>query len=156
MALVECLQYIPADHPQRNEVITLLQKICASILKYQDKESGLWYQVIDQPTKTGNWIETSCSAMFAYTFAKGYNMGWLDKAYHTSAQKAYTSLLDNYVFFDEEGKLYFDQTVKIGTLNPKNSKGDFDYYINTERRINDYKGLASLLYASLELNQSAQ
>lgn len=153
MALVESLDYIPDNHPERKEVINILQDLSAAVRKYQDSSSKLWYQVMDQGNQPGNWIETSCSAMFAYAFAKGHRLGFLDKTYLATAHEAFDALLDQYVFVDDAGNLHLDQTVKIGTLNPKNSKGDFEYYVTTERRINDYKGLASLLFLSIELNR---
>lgn len=156
MALVESLDYIPADHPKRAEVVQLFQQLAASVLKYQDAKNKLWYQVVDKGSVAGNWIETSSSAMFTYAFAKGHRLGYLDASYYEAAQAAYSALLQDYVVFDDAGILYLNRTVKIGTLNPKNSKGDFDYYVTTECRINDYKGLAALLYASIELDRKVE
>jgi unsaturated rhamnogalacturonyl hydrolase len=153
MALAECLDFLPADHPERKNVIKIFQNVCTSVKKYQHAENGLWYQVMDKHTQAGNWPEASASAMFAYAFAKGVNQKYLDQSFMVSAEKAYESILKNFVFTDDKGNVHLDQTVKIGTLNPKTSKGDYEYYISTERRINDYKGLASLLYASIELNR---
>lgn len=153
MALVESIEYIPVNHPERETLIKLFQDLSASVKKYQDTNNHLWYQVMDKGNQEGNWIETSCSAMFTYAFAKGNRLGLLDDEYLKAAQEAYQSLLKDYIVFDDQGILYLNRTVKIGTLNPKGSKGDFDYYISTECRINDYKGLAALLYASLELDK---
>lgn len=152
MALVEVLDYIPADHPERADLVKIFRDLSQAVLNYREKSSGLWYQVLDKPGKEGNWIETSCSAMFAYAYAKGVRQGYLDASYLKVARDTYSKLIQHYVFEDGSGVLHFDQTVKIGTLNPKNSKGDYEYYIGTERRINDYKGLASLLFLSMELN----
>ncbi|HET9054637.1 MAG TPA: glycoside hydrolase family 88 protein, partial [Cyclobacteriaceae bacterium] len=152
MALVDCLDFLPADHPEREAVIKIFQDVCASIKKYQ-QQNGLWYQVMSKEDQSGNWPEASASAMFTYAFAKGYNQQYLDKSFLDSAQKGYDAILNNFVYADDQGNVHLDQTVKIGTLNPKTSKGDFPYYISTERRINDYKGLASFLYASMELNR---
>jgi unsaturated rhamnogalacturonyl hydrolase len=153
IALIECLDYLPADHPGRKDVIKIFQDVAASVKKYQDPKSKLWYQVLDKGDKPGNWIETSCSAMFSFAFAKGNHKGLLDASFLKSSQEAYNSLLNNYVFVDDTGNFHLDRTVKIGTLNPKTSKGDFQYYITTECRIDDYKGLASLLFASIELDR---
>ena len=153
IALVECLDYLPADHPERKDVVKILQDVCAVVKKYQSVKTKLWYQVIDKGVQPGNWIETSSSAMFIYAFAKGQHQGVLDKTYLTTAQQAYDALLKNYVYFDDRGNIHLDQTVKVGTLNTKTSKGDFQYYITTERRIDDYKGLAALLFASIELDR---
>jgi unsaturated rhamnogalacturonyl hydrolase len=152
-ALIECLDYLPADHPERKDIIKIFQDVSASVKNYQDVKTNLWYQVIDKGNQPGNWIETSCSAMFTYAFAKGNHQGFLDATYLSSAQQAYQSLLDGYVFIDDHGNFHFDRTVKIGTLNTKTSKGDFQYYITTECRIDDYKGLAALLFASMELGR---
>jgi unsaturated rhamnogalacturonyl hydrolase len=153
MALAECLDFLPVDHPERKNVVEIFRNVCADVKKYQHSENGLWYQVMDKNAHDGNWPEASASAMFAYAFAKGYNQKYLDQSFKTSAEKAYDGILKNFVFTDADGNVHLDQTVKIGTLNPKTSKGDYKYYITTERRIDDYKGLASLLYASIELNR---
>lgn len=153
MALAECLDFLPADHPERKNVIEIFRNVCASVKRYQHSENGLWYQVMDKNAQAGNWPEASASAMFAYAFAKGSNQKYLDQSYKTAAEKAYDSILKNFVFTDGDGNIHLDQTVKIGTLNPKTSKGDYQYYVTTERRIDDYKGLASLVYASIELNR---
>lgn len=152
MALVECLDYLPQNHPERKEVIQIFQELAKSVKNYQDPQSKLWYQVLDKGTQAGNWLETSCSAMFAYSFAKGYNQGFLDESYYTSAQETVDSILKDHIYVDDADDVHLDQTVKVGSLNLKNSRGDYSYYINCERRIDDFKGLAALLYATMELN----
>lgn len=152
MALLECIDYIPLESPDRKVLGQLFRDLTKPIQKFEDPKTALWFQVINKSYEPRNWIETSASAMFAYGFAKGFNKGILDKTYLAAAQKAFVSLQRDYIFFDDQGRLYFDGTVKIGTLNTKVSKGDLDYYVSTERRINDYKGLGALLYLSMELD----
>lgn len=154
MAVIDCLDYLPEDHPSRQAIIGIFRDLAGSIAKYQDENSRLWYQVIDKGDQPGNWIETSCSAMFAYGFAKGANTGLLDASFRRRAQDAFDALIRDHTWYDSEGNLYFDQTVKVGTLNLKVSKGDYEYYIGGERRINDYKGLGALFYASLALSST--
>lgn len=153
MALVECLDYIPLDHPKRPVVLDLLKRVSAGIIRQQDAKTHLWYQVIDKGQDPDNWIETSASAMFAYAFAKASHRGYLDASYEQAAKQAYAALIANYVYIDSRQGVHLTQTVKIGTLNPKTSKGDFAYYVSTERRLDDYKGLAALLFAGMELNK---
>jgi len=152
MAVLDCSDYLPIDHANRKEIGGMLKEVAKGVKNFQDKKTGLWYQVTDKGQMTGNWIETSASAMMAYAFAKGDRKGFFDRSYGVAARQAFTSLTKDYVFFDDEGRLYMDQTVKIGTLNVNTSKGDYNYYINTERRINDYKGLGALLYLSQEVD----
>jgi unsaturated rhamnogalacturonyl hydrolase len=153
MALIECLDYLPSNHLQRKSIEDRFKKLCASIVKFRDKESGLWYQIIDKGDRKDNWIETSGSAMFTYAFAKGYSKGLLDKSFKAAADKAFDSILFNYIYVDKDNEIHLDQAVKVGSLNFKNSKGDYPYYVTCERRLDDYKGLAALLYASLELKR---
>lgn len=152
MALIECLDYLPENHPERKDVISIFQHLSENVARYQDPSTSLWYQVVNKAGQPGNWVETSASAMFAYAFAKGYRKGHLEKTYYDRARKAFDAMITSHCYFDDNGNLYLNQTVKVGTLNPKVSKGDYAYYISGERRINDFKGLSPLLYTSMELN----
>lgn len=153
MALADCLDYLPEDHAARPAVLDIFRDLAKNLARYQDNQTKLWYQVTDKAGEPGNWIETSASAMFAYGFAKGASNGWIDASYMQRARQAFDSIIRNYTWYDDAGNLYLDQTVKVGTLNLKVSKGDFAYYIGGETRINDYKGLGALLYASLALSE---
>jgi unsaturated rhamnogalacturonyl hydrolase len=149
MALVDGLDYIPDDHPEREKLLKIFRDLSASLARYQDK-TGMWFQVIDKGDRPDNWVESSGTAMFAYAFAKGYAKGYLGKEYLRKAQKAFEGL-QNEIYFDDEGKFYLTGTVKVGTLNPKVSKGDYDYYVGVDRRTNDFKGVAAFMYLSLAL-----
>jgi unsaturated rhamnogalacturonyl hydrolase len=153
MALVDCLDYFPTNHPERNKILQIFKNLSSSIAKYQDTTAGLWYQVVDKGNLPDNWFESSCSAMFAYAFAKGFQKGYLGTGYQQRAVKAFNGLVSHDVYFDDQGKLYLNGTVKVGTLNPKVSKGDYEYYIGVDRRINDFKGMAAFFYLSLVLGK---
>jgi unsaturated rhamnogalacturonyl hydrolase len=149
MALVDALDYIPVSHPDRDDMLKMLVQLSSSVIKYQDPGSGMWYQVIDKADKKGNWPETSCTAMFAYAFLKSYKKGYLPVSYKNSAEKAYEGLKKEYIYFDDSGKLYLMQTVKVGTLNVEVSNGSYDYYVSVDRRVNDFKGIGALLYLAI-------
>ncbi|MBA7573582.1 Unsaturated rhamnogalacturonyl hydrolase YteR [subsurface metagenome] len=89
--------------------------------------------------------------MFAYAFAKAYNKGYLDQSYFEKAKHAFDGLIDGYIYFDDEGKVYLTRTVKVGTLNFNYSDGSYEYYISVDRRINDFKGVSALLYLAMAL-----
>ncbi|NLP10538.1 glycoside hydrolase family 88 protein [bacterium] len=153
MALVDGLDELDAHHPQRPQLLQILSKLSAALVTYQDPETGLWYQVVDRGDHTANWHETSCSAMFSYALARSVHQGYLPKKYLKNAEKAFQGLCRHHVYFDEQGLFYLTGTVKVGTLNFASSQGDFEYYVNTDRRINDFKGVAAFLFAALELNR---
>ncbi len=150
MALVDCLETLPEGHAGRESLLSILRHLAASLVICQHPETGMWYQVIDKRERVDNWPETSCTLMFVYAFAKGVRFGYLDPAYRERAELAYQTLLDQYVFFDQDGQLYLTDIVTVGSLR---DKADYDYYVTSERRTNDFKGIGAFLYASLEMGQ---
>lgn len=75
MTKVELLDVIPDDHPGRNQVMELLRKHIAGLANYQ-AGTGFWHQLIDRPD---SYLETSATAIYAYSIAKAINHGWIDK-----------------------------------------------------------------------------
>ena len=80
MAMTEVLDVLPADYAGRDEVVALLQKAMASVVKYQDKATGVWYDVLDVKDSR-NYLESTASSMFAYVLLKGVRKGYLPKEY---------------------------------------------------------------------------
>ncbi len=70
MALVEVLDVLPQDYERRDEVVAIFQKVMHSVVEYQDDESGVWYDVLDVDDPR-NYLEATCSSMFAYCLLKG-------------------------------------------------------------------------------------
>ena len=73
MAVVEVLEYLPDGHPQKINLIEIIQNQVQKIVAYQDLNTGLWFTIIDQGNRYGNYIETSASSMFVYGIRKGIN-----------------------------------------------------------------------------------
>lgn len=78
VAMTELLEVLPQDHPGRAAVLQQFRTHVAGLAPYQDS-TGLWHQLID---RSDSYLETSASAMYVYSIARGINRGWLDgKAY---------------------------------------------------------------------------
>ncbi|HEY6144033.1 MAG TPA: glycoside hydrolase family 88 protein [Flavobacterium sp.] len=93
MALVDILEYLPKTHARYTEMKTALQNLCEGLKNYQDSNTGLWYQVVQNPTGAGNWIETSGSGMFIYAMKKAINNGLIDSVIYTPVvNNAWTGL----------------------------------------------------------------
>lgn len=154
MAMVDVLDYLPDNHPQRDEIISILESLSSSLLKVQDEKTGLWYQVLDQGGRERNYLEASGSAMIIYTFAKAAKKGYLDKSYLKIADSAFDSLVDNLVVTGDDGLP--DLTNVCGACglggNPYR-EGDYNYYVSEKRIDNDQKGMAPLILAAIELNK---
>ena len=153
MALVDVLDEFPKNHPKRQELIGYLNNLCDSLAKYQDS-TGLWYQVTDQGNRGDNYLEASGSSMFAYTFAKGANKGYLPKKYKNLANKAFDGLVNNLVKVSPEGYVTITQACAVAGLggNPYRD-GSFEYYVNERKKDNDPKATGPFILAALELNR---
>lgn len=152
MAIVDVLDYFPEDHKYRNDIVEILQKLSGSLLKYQDEKTGLWYQVVDQGNREGNYIEASSSAMYAYAFAKGANKGYLDKKFYNIAQESFKNILQHLVTYNDKGHFYLNNIASVGGLggNPYRD-GSFEYYISESKRRNDFKGYGPFMLLATEL-----
>lgn len=153
MALVDVLDYIPEDHSQRHELIDMIRGLAEVLPRYQDT-SGLWYQVLDQGDREGNYLEASVSSMFMYSFAKAVNKGYIDKQYRTVAERAYEGLMSRLIVKNEDGTLTLTQCCSVGGLggNPYRD-GSFEYYISEKIRDNDAKATGPFIMGCLELNK---
>jgi unsaturated rhamnogalacturonyl hydrolase len=152
MALVDVLDNFPKEHPKRKQLVAYLNRLAKALVKFQDKKSGCWYQIIDKGGKKGNYLEASASNMFVYALAKGVRMKYLDKSFLPIAQKAYQGILKNFIEIDEKGLPNLNKTVSVGGLggNPYRD-GSYEYYLSEPIRRNDLKGVGPFIMASIEM-----
>ncbi|MCR5642770.1 MAG: glycoside hydrolase family 88 protein [Prevotella sp.] len=173
MALVEVLDALPEDYARRAEVIDLLQKDFDAILKWQDKKTGVWYQVMDSPDREGNYLESTCSAMFTYSLLKAYRKGYVGAKYRDAGVKAYKGIINNFIRVNGDKTISLTNCCSVAGLgpaatpqvvaamkkvNPKGSvkenkrrDGGYEYYLSEPIRDNDAKGVGPFIWASLEM-----
>jgi unsaturated rhamnogalacturonyl hydrolase len=154
MAILDILDYLPQNHPDRDSLIIILQKTCDALLKISDPETGLYYQVLDQGKREGNYLEGSGSSMFTYVFAKGAHKGYLDKKFLAIANKNFNNIIKEFIRVDKDGRISMINICAVGGLggNPYRD-GSYEYYINERRQDNDPKGVAPFILAALELDR---
>lgn len=151
MALVDVLDYLPAHHKDREEVITIVNKVARGIEQFQDTETGVWYQVVDQGDRQGNYLESSASGMFVYFLYKAVRKGYIDKKYLSVADKGYSGLLRTFIKDDPEGTVSItDGCVVAGLGGDPYRDGSFEYYVSERVRDNDPKAVAPFIWASME------
>lgn len=149
MALVDVAEILPQGSSYKDTLIGLLRQIYGVLPLYAEPVTGMWYQVLDQPGREGNYLEATASAMFVYAWLKGARLGYLPD--REGAEKAWKSLLETFVRKDEQGLVNLDQCCEVAGLGGKqNRRGDYDYYINEPVRSNDPKGIGPLIWAALE------
>ena len=173
MALIEVLDALPEDYARRSEVIDLLVKDFDAILKWQDKQTGTWYQVMDSPERKGNYLESTCTAMFTYALLKAYRKGYVGTKYRDAGIKAYKGIINNFIRVNADKTISLTNCCAVAGLgpaatpeveaamkkiNPKGSvkenkrrDGGYDYYLSEPVRDNDAKGVGPFIWASLEM-----
>jgi len=157
MALVDALDYFPGDHPKRPELTAILGRLATAVTNVEDRESGLWYQVLDQGTRKGNYLESSASCMFVYALGKGVRKGYLHSAFMNISQKGYGGILERFITTDRKGLVSIHQGCAVGGLGGDPYRdGSYEYYIHEKIRSNDPKAVGSFILASLEMEAAAR
>lgn len=155
MALVDVLDFLPTDHPKRPEIIGILQRLSAAVAKFQDVKTGLWYQVVDQGDREGNYLESSASTLFVYTLVKAVKKGYIDSKFMKVAQKGYDGILKHFIEVDDDGMVHLHKACAGAGLggNPYRD-GSYEYYITERIRSNDPKAVGPFILASLEFERN--
>jgi unsaturated rhamnogalacturonyl hydrolase len=152
MALVDVLEYFPADHPGRDSLLQILSRYAVAVQKYQDARSGCWYQVLDKAGEKGNYLEASCTAMFVYTLAKGVRLGYLPATYLPIAQKGYKGLQQQFIRKAPEGGINLEGTCSVAGLGGEPYRdGSYAYYLSEKVVTNDPKGIGAYMQAANEI-----
>jgi len=164
-ALVDVLEYIPANHPGRARLINYTNLVADGLKLRQDAASGCWYQLLQYDNKLKgttcnifNYLESSATSMFTYAYLKGIRLGVLDKTvYMPVAEKAYKGIIENFVVEESNGKIKLIQSCESAGLSGTR-RGDANYYLcgsdvpihnNTEGKV-----LGPFIMASLEYEKA--
>jgi unsaturated rhamnogalacturonyl hydrolase len=152
MALVDTLDYLPQDDPGRKQLLALLDRDAAAVIKVQDITTGLWYQVLDKPAAKGNYLESSASCMFVYSLAKAVRSGYLPARYLANAERGYKGILGHFIQAGSGEEVTLAGTVKAAGLGGDPYRdGSYEYYIGEKVVSNDPKGVGAFLLASAEM-----
>jgi unsaturated rhamnogalacturonyl hydrolase len=152
MALVDTLDSIPTEHPGRQELITIFQKTCEGIVKVQDAETGLWWQVLDQGGRPGNYREATAACMFVYSMAKGVNRGYLPENFAAPALKGYQGIIAKQIRQEKQGGLSLTSCCQVAGLG-YGRDGSYAYYLREPVVDNDLKGVGPFILAGIEVQK---
>jgi len=145
VALLDELDCIPEGFHQREELVRMVRELLNAVIKYQDS-SGLWYQVVNKGKEAGNWLETSCSCLFAAAIAKAVYTGILDDTYLTAAVKAFEGVIDTL-------KVNGDDLI-IGGICIGTGVGDYEHYCKRPTSENDLHGTGAFLLMCSEVERA--
>ncbi len=152
MAIVDALDFMPKDHNGRKVLIEMLNKIMSNVVLYQSPEGG-WRQVLDN-CREDNYLESTCTIMFAYTLAKGIRLKYLDeKYYRPRLDRALGCVFEKFVREDGDS-LYITSCCAVSGLGPDGNfrrNGTLDYYFSEPIIENDCKATGPFMKLAAEL-----
>ncbi|MCR2806861.1 glycoside hydrolase family 88/105 protein [Paenibacillus soyae] len=154
MALADALEHFPVDHPKRGTIIGIYERMCHALCRVQDEETGLWYQVLDQGRRKGNYLEASGSSMFVYSMAKGVRLGYLEPHFQAKAMKGYKGIIERFVTEDADG--VHVHSINHGAGLSLDRDGSYGYYISEPVVSDAHIGVAPFILASLEVEKLSE
>jgi unsaturated rhamnogalacturonyl hydrolase len=146
MTLIETLEILPKNHPQRSQLISQLAQLVKAWANYQDKNTGLWYQIVDKGDLPDNWLETSSSSMYSYVTAIAAQRGYVNKSYLNVARKGYAGVLTKV-------SLGSDGMTNLVDICEGTNVADLAYYLGRKRSTNDFHGLGAFLIMNERLRK---
>lgn len=154
MALVDVLDWMPMNYPRRGELVEALNKTMAAALAYQDRSTGLWWEVMDKGGQPGNFLEGSASSMFTYALMKGVRRGYLAGSYLDTADRAWAGIRKTFVKAEGDGDVRLTGTVRSAGLGGRPYRpGTYAYYVGEPVGDDDAKGVGAFLMAGSEMGQ---
>lgn len=154
MAIVDILDDLPANHPKRGELLKILDRTLRAVIKIQDPDTGIWWQVLDQGDREGNYLESSGTSMFIYAIVKGVRESYLDRTFLPAAEKAFQGLIDNLITLDDEGQANLHGICKSAGLGGEPYRdGTYQYYVSEPIVSNNLHGVGAFILAASEIEQ---
>lgn len=154
VALADLAEILP-EGAERARLCALFRELMEGVKRYADKETGLYWQVVDQGGREGNYLETSGSSMLAYAMLKGARLGVLPKEYSAQGEKTFRGIVEKQLSFTD-GTLNLGGICLVAGLGPESDRrrdGSYAYYISEPVVENDAKGVAPFLLCYTEIKR---
>lgn len=156
MALADVYELARGRTSRAGELAELLKNGVAGILKYQDKDTEMFYQVVDKAGFPGNYPETSGSAMAAYAMMKGVRLGILQEEYGMRGSRVLDGIRSTYLRKGEDGYCLYGICASAGLgqgpdpHNRKDRTGRPEYYVSEAQMPDNQHGAAACMMAVSE------
>ncbi len=152
MALLDVLDYLPQEHEGRKDILEIIGRVAKGIIKWQDKKTGVWYQVTNMGDKEGNYLESSGSSMLVYFLYKAMNKGYINLEYKAAADKGFDGLVKEFIKKEADGTYTITNCCAVAGLGgeKKYRDGSFEYYISEPVIENDPKSVPTFIWAAME------
>lgn len=146
MALVDMLDFLPEDYTGRDSVVAVFQRLAEAIAEVQDESTGIWWQIVDQAERYGNFKESSATCMFVYALAKGIRKGYIDESFWIVVEKGYRGILDNFIDEKPDGTFWITQ-------NCPGQSPSYQYHAYTQNISVEAHAVGPFIMASIEVEK---
>lgn len=144
VAVLDIMEQMDKDTDDYKRLAEIEREVLGAIYNYQDKESNLWYQVVDKGHIEGNWLESSCSMLFVYAALKGIRLGVINAEYKEKAIKGFEAIIETFTTVEKDDLLL--SGVCIGT-----GVNDLAGYFARPTSTNDLHGMGAFLLMCAEV-----
>lgn len=155
ISLIDIIEFID-DENAKSELMKIFAEEIDGISQYADKETSMYYQVVDKGGEEGNYLETSGSSMIAYAMMKGARLGVIDGKYAEQGRKTFDGICKKYLSISENGDLNLGGICLVAGLGPEDNPrrdGSYEYYISEPVVENDAKGVAPFVLCYTEVKR---
>ena len=154
MALADTYEIAKDRTPRAGELCPLLKNALDRLLPYQVADTGMFLQVVDRADLTGNYSETSGSAMVAYALMKGARLGMLPPEYGEKGSRVLDGIRDTYLKKGEQGwelhGICASAGLGPGPDNRTDRTGTPEYYLSEKQMVDNQHGAAACMMAVSE------
>lgn len=156
VGLIDVLSYLPASaESTRKTLAEIFRTTIEGLEQYIDKDSNMFWQVVDKIGHKGNYPETSGSSMIAYAMMKGARLGYLDSRFAKVGKRVFEGICNKYLT-ETNGALNLGGICLVAGLGPENNPrrdGTYEYYVSEPVVENDAKGTGPFVMAYTEVMQ---
>lgn len=154
-AVVDVLDYLPTEMRGREDILAIVNRLAVGIVKYQDPKTGVWWQVMDQGERPGNYLESSATSLFVYFLCKAINQGYLPaERYGEAVEKGFSGMIQEFTQREENGTYSLINCCAVAGLGGKgNRDGSFAYYISEPVIKNDPKSVGAFILSAIEFEK---
>lgn len=156
VSLIDVFEYMNEQmFDERHTIMQLFKETVDSLLKFQDAETKMFYQVPNYPGREGNYLETSGSSMIAYAILKGVRLKALPQRYQEIGLGIFNGICTKYLTIKNED-LNLGGICLVAGLGPETNQrrdGSYEYYMSEPVVENDAKGVGPFIMAYTEVKR---
>lgn len=142
VAIQDVLMQMSPEDECREILENDIRDLLTSLLQYQSGD-GRWYQVVNKGEQPGNWLENSCSCLYAAALARAVRMGLMNDEALSAAKRAFEGVVNSLEWQGDD--------ILIGHVCVGTAVGDYQFYCDRPCSTNDLHGVGAFLLMCTEL-----